>query len=149
MNATLMNLRTAIERRADDKRHLLPLKFRQMIQPAPLSEPNASSIVAAVQWIQAVLVGGLTTPIAVLAIAGVGFGLLGGRLEPRRALRVVLGCFILFGAPTIVGALKTAISSSVAIAELAPTPVAPVVPAAPAIPNSRKGANPFDPNPMR
>ena len=120
-----------------------------MIQPDPLSEPNASSIVAAVQWIPAVLVGGLATPIAVLASAGVGFGLLGGRLAPRRALRVVLGCFILFGAPAIVGAFKTTMTSSLAIAELVPTPVAPVVPAAPANPNSRKGANPFDPNPMR
>ena len=116
-----------------------------MIQPDPLLQPSASAIVSAVQWVETILVGGLATPIAVLAVAGLGFGLLEGRLAPRQALRVVLGCFILFGAPTIVGALQAAISSSVPSVVVEPAPVVPVVPSAPANPNSRKGGNPFDP----
>jgi type IV secretion system protein VirB2 len=50
-----------------------------------------------VQW----LLGSVATGIAVLAVAFVGFGLLGGRLNWRTGARVVMGVFILFGAPMI------------------------------------------------
>lgn len=38
---------------------------------------------------------------AIIAVAWVGFSMLEGRLTVRRGTTVVLGCFILFGAPTI------------------------------------------------
>ena len=59
----------------------------------------------AAQWIEALLLGSMGTSIAILAIAGTGFAMLSGRLAPRDGLRVVLGCFILFGAPAIAQAL--------------------------------------------
>ena len=47
------------------------------------------------------LTGPLGTGIAVIAVAWFGFSLLGGRLSLRRGGMVVLGCFVLFGAPSI------------------------------------------------
>lgn len=60
-----------------------------------------SQPLGAVQWVVDLLVGPIGTSIAVISVAWVGFSLLGGRLSVRRGAMVVLGCFILFGAPTI------------------------------------------------
>lgn len=56
---------------------------------------------AAMQWVVDLLIGPIGTSIAIIAVAWVGFSLLEGRLTVRRGATVVLGCFILFGAPTI------------------------------------------------
>lgn len=40
--------------------------------------------------------------IPVLAVAFLGFGMLAGRIDWRTGVRVVVGMFILFGAPMIV-----------------------------------------------
>ena len=56
---------------------------------------------SAVQWVVDLLVGPIGTSMAVIAMAWVGFSLLEGRLTVRRGATVVLGCFILFGAPAI------------------------------------------------
>ena len=55
----------------------------------------------AAEWVQNLLIGRLGTAIAVLAIAWLGVAMLQGRLPVRQGLRVILGCFILFGAPII------------------------------------------------
>lgn len=59
----------------------------------------------AVQWIAALLTGSVATAIAVIAIAAIGLAFLQGRIDARRACRTVLGCFIIFGAPSIAAAL--------------------------------------------
>lgn len=63
------------------------------------------SIPAAAGWIEGVLLGPLATAIATIAIGYLGFAMLSGRVDWRRGLTVVLGCFILFGAPVIGRAL--------------------------------------------
>jgi len=63
--------------------------------------PGPSQPHAAVQWVVDLLVGPVGTSMAVIAVAWVGFSLLEGRLTVRHGATVVLGCFILFGAPTI------------------------------------------------
>lgn len=60
-----------------------------------------SQPLGALQWVVDVLVGPIGTSIAIISVAWVGFSLLGGRMSVRRGATVVLGCFILFGAPTI------------------------------------------------
>lgn len=60
-----------------------------------------SVFVAAAQWVEATLTGSLATAISVIAIATVGFLMLSGRVNVRRGLTVILGCFILFGAATL------------------------------------------------
>lgn len=60
------------------------------------------------QWILGVLTGDLATAIAVIAVAGIGLGMLSGRVTVRRGAGVILGCFLLFGASTIARGLWTA-----------------------------------------
>jgi type IV secretion system protein VirB2 len=72
-----------------------------------LADPvGSSSIAAAVQWIEATLLGTLANTVAVIAVAGIGFMALSGRVSLRRALTVVSGCFILFGASTIAAGIE-------------------------------------------
>jgi type IV secretion system protein VirB2 len=63
--------------------------------------PSDFALPAAVAWIEATLLGSVATGVAVLALAFLGFGMLSGRLDWQTGLRVVLGVFILFGAPSI------------------------------------------------
>ena len=77
-----------------------------LAQGAP--DPEGSSpLIAALQWIEGTLLGNLATTAAVIAVAMVGFLMLTGRIEWRRGLTVVIGCFIIFGATAIVAGIRT------------------------------------------
>jgi len=80
--------------------------------PTSLADSPAGSsvLVAAISWLQDLLLGTVATSIAVIAIAAIGFGMLTGRVNIRHGATVVLGCFILFGASTIVNGLRYAAS---------------------------------------
>jgi type IV secretory pathway VirB2 component (pilin) len=72
------------------------------------SDPAGSSpLLAALEWVQGTLLGNLATTAAVIAVAIVGFLMLTGRIEWRRGLTVVVGCFIIFGATAIVAGIRT------------------------------------------
>lgn len=72
-----------------------------------LADPSgASSLVAALAWVQGTLLGTIATLIAVIAIASIGFAMLSGRVDMRHGVRMVLGCFILFGASTIAAGIQ-------------------------------------------
>jgi len=71
-----------------------------------LADPNGGqALIAAARWLQDALLGTVATTLAVLAVAGIGFLLLTGRLHLRRGSSVLLGCFLLFGAPVIAAGL--------------------------------------------
>ncbi len=71
-----------------------------------LTDPSGSSAIAnGIGWVQGAALGTAATVIAVLAVAAIGLLMLAGRLELRRGITVVIGCFILFGAPGIAAAL--------------------------------------------
>lgn len=75
--------------------------------PFLLSEPTGTSeLVTAALWAQGLFLGTVATTIAVVAIAAIGFMMMSGRISWRRGATVVLGCFLLFGAPTIVAGLR-------------------------------------------
>ncbi|QDX27373.1 TrbC/VirB2 family protein [Sphingomonas suaedae] len=95
----------------------------------PLSGPSTSALVTAAEWIQGTLLGTLATTIAVIAIAWIGLGMLTGRIDLRRGATVVLGCFVLFGAPTIAaGLMRLGDASGTRAAEpIALAPPAPIV----------------------
>ncbi|MFN4356241.1 TrbC/VirB2 family protein [Sphingopyxis alaskensis] len=67
--------------------------------------PQNSPIAGGVSWVQTVMLGTTATIVAVIAVAAVGLLMLSGRLELRRGITVVLGCFILFGASEIAAAI--------------------------------------------
>lgn len=94
---------------------------------------TSNALTTAIDWIAGALTGNLGTMIAVLAIAGTGFAMLQGRLAVRDGARVVLGCFILFGAPAIAHGLAELASASSAQSQSysAPPPPPPPIPAPP------------------
>lgn len=76
---------------------------------AQTTDPRGSGpILAAVLWVQNTLLGNVATAVAVVAIAVCGFMMLTGRLEWRRGVTVILGCFIIFGAAAIVAGIQAA-----------------------------------------
>jgi len=75
------------------------------------SDPAGSGpIVGAVHWLQGTLLGTVATVIAVIAVASVGLLMLTGRMNWRYGATVILGCFVLFGAASIVGGIQSASS---------------------------------------
>jgi type IV secretion system protein VirB2 len=73
----------------------------QSIDPA-----GSGAISGALGWIQGTLMGTVATVAAVIAIAAVGFMMLTGRLNWRYGATVIVGCFILFGAASIVAGIR-------------------------------------------
>jgi len=109
-----------------------------------LADPAGSSvIVAAIWWLEATLLGTVATTVAIIAIASVGLMMLAGRVNIRYGLTVIAGCFILFGAATIVAGIQ----ASLAGADLAAAPYAPppavLPPAPPPIPAPPANNDPY------
>lgn len=72
------------------------------------SDPAGSGVVvSAVNWLQGTLLGTVATVAAVIAVAAVGFMMLTGRINWRYGATVILGCFILFGASSIVAGIHS------------------------------------------
>lgn len=65
-------------------------------------------ILGAVTWIRDILLGPVATTVAVIAVAMVGFMMLTGRMNWKHGAVVILGLFILFGAPHIVASIEAA-----------------------------------------
>ncbi len=76
-----------------------------------LADPAGSgAIVGAVQWLQGTLLGTVATVVAVIAVAVVGLMMLTGRVNWRHGATVIVGCFILFGAASIIAGIRAAAS---------------------------------------
>ncbi|MEY3702973.1 MAG: hypothetical protein RLZZ561_593 [Pseudomonadota bacterium] len=69
---------------------------------------GSGPIISALSWLQGTLLGNVATAFAVMAIAGVGFMMLTGRMNWRYGMTVIIGCFILFGAGAIVSGIQSA-----------------------------------------
>jgi type IV secretion system protein VirB2 len=76
-------------------------------QAAAADPAGSSPLLAALNWVQDTLLGNLATTAAVIAVAVVGFLMLTGRIEWRRGLTVIVGCFIIFGAAAIVAGIRS------------------------------------------
>jgi type IV secretion system protein VirB2 len=80
----------------------------QAIGQDSYSDPQGSGVlVSAVSWLQGTLLGTIATVAAVIAVAVVGFMMLTGRVNCRYGVTVILGCFILFGASSIVAGIHS------------------------------------------
>jgi len=69
---------------------------------------GAQPIAAAMSWLQGTLIGNIATTAAVIAVAAVGLMMLTGRMNWKHGVTVVFGCFILFGASSIVAGIQSA-----------------------------------------
>jgi type IV secretion system protein VirB2 len=96
------------------KRHRLAGPIAAAFWPVPAlaqsyADPAGSGpIVNALHWLQGTLLGTVATVVAIIAVASVGFLMLTGRMNWRYGATVILGCFILFGAASIVGGIQAA-----------------------------------------
>ena len=94
--------------------------------PSLFAQSDTGSLTGAVDWMTGTMPGNVATGLCVVAIAVVGLMMLSGRLALREGGRVVLGCFVLFGAPALAVALRDLADGGAA--------VTPVEAAAPALP---------------
>jgi type IV secretory pathway VirB2 component (pilin) len=71
-------------------------------------DPEGSGpILGAINWLQGTLLGTFATVAAVIAVASVGFMMLTGRINWRHGAVVIFGCFVLFGAASIVAGIRS------------------------------------------
>ena len=116
-------------------------KGQVLISPN-ISVQNDDALAVAVKWVESRLLGSIATSIAILAVATLGAALLWGRSDIRSGGRVVLGAYILFGAPVIVYELNHAPNAR----ETARPDLAPQMssnPAAPAMPRNAPAHDPY------
>ncbi len=79
-----------------------------LAQRAAADPAGSGPILSALDWIQGTLLGNVATAVAVIAVAVVGLMMLTGRVHWRFGATVILGCFVLFGATTIVAGIRSA-----------------------------------------
>jgi type IV secretory pathway VirB2 component (pilin) len=109
-----------------------------------LSDPAGSgSLVAAAQWLQGTLLGTVATTVAVIAVASVGLGMLTGRVDVRRGLSVVVGCFVLFGATSIVAGVQSGLGGFAEPPAFVAPPPAPIPVVPPPAPKPTSGYDPY------
>ena len=72
---------------------------------------GSGPIIGAVSWLQGTLLGTVATVAAIIAVACIGFLMLTGRMNWRYGVTVIFGCFILFGAASIVGGIRSSASA--------------------------------------
>jgi type IV secretory pathway VirB2 component (pilin) len=93
---------------------------------AVLEQPNGVPLVAAVRWLEGLLTGPIATAAAVIAVGALGAGMLTGRIDVARGVRIILGCFILFGAAALAQSVEVmtadnpAVVGSSSAADIAP-----------------------------
>jgi type IV secretory pathway VirB2 component (pilin) len=78
---------------------------------------GGAPITESARWIEGVMLGEIALGVCVIAVAFIGMLMLTGRLPLREGARVVVGCFVLLGAPVIAagfvgGGSETIIMSS-------------------------------------
>lgn len=81
---------------------------QQALAQAANNPSGSGPIVAAVDWVRGTMEGTIATTVAVIAVAFVGFMMLTGRMNWKHGITVIIGCFILFGAATIVAGIQYA-----------------------------------------
>lgn len=107
---------------------------------------GTSAVGAAVGWVQSALLGSTATTVAILAVASIGFLMLTGRTDVRRAAQVVVGCFVIFGASIIAAGIRSAVSEAGAGVEPMQEAARPELASAPPMPSQpQPQTQPYDP----
>jgi type IV secretion system protein VirB2 len=115
--------------------------FAAMMIALTTVQPSDAAIPAAVDWAVGTLLGSVASGVAVLAVAFLGFGMLAGRIDWRTGVRVVLGIFILFGAPMIARELAALARGDAAITT--DQAAADRIPRQPTVPENAPVADPY------
>jgi type IV secretory pathway VirB2 component (pilin) len=71
------------------------------VQQSPFEAGGGTPMVDSARWIEGVMLGEVALGVCIIAVAFLGALMLTGRLPLRDGARVVVGCFVLLGAPVI------------------------------------------------
>ena len=71
------------------------------VQDSLFDAGGGTPIVESARWIEGVMLGEIALGVCIIAVAFIGALMLTGRLPLREGMRVVVGCFVLLGAPVI------------------------------------------------
>jgi type IV secretion system protein VirB2 len=71
------------------------------VQQSLFEAGGGTPMVESARWIEGVMLGEIALGVCVIAVAFIGALMLTGRLPLREGARVVVGCFVLLGAPVI------------------------------------------------
>ncbi|HWU02792.1 MAG TPA: TrbC/VirB2 family protein [Novosphingobium sp.] len=86
-----------------------PLLGQTALAQSSFADPSGSGpILGALRWVEGALLGTAATVAAVIAVGVVGLMMLTGRMNWRHGGTVILGCFIVFGAASIVAGIRQA-----------------------------------------
>jgi type IV secretory pathway VirB2 component (pilin) len=77
-----------------------------ILYPDLADSTTPAPLFTAVTWVERTVLGSVATSVAVIAVAVVGFMMLRGRLQVRRGVTVIMGCFVLFGAPVLAAGIR-------------------------------------------
>lgn len=102
----------------------------------PTLTTTTSPLIESARWALELLTGTPAVVVATIAVAGFGFALLQGRIDVRRGAAVIIGIFIVFGAPAIASALMSALRPPPQ-----PSMATVVTPAIPVVLTSPSGSN--------
>ena len=108
------------------------------------SYSDTAAIPGAASFVAGTLTGSLAAAIAIIAVGWFGLMVMSGRLSRRRGIQLILGCFIVFGAPLIAGGIIGSLEGGEASPELVPPPAAPPL-KMPAAVQRPASSNPYDP----
>jgi type IV secretory pathway VirB2 component (pilin) len=72
-----------------------------VVQQSLFEVGGGTPMAESARWIEGVLLGEIALGVSVIAVALIGGLMLTGRLPLREGMRVVVGCFVLLGAPVI------------------------------------------------
>lgn len=73
----------------------------QAVQQSLFDAGGGAPMVESARWFESMMLGEIALGVCVIAVAFIGALMLIGRLPLREGARVVVGCFILLGAPVI------------------------------------------------
>ena len=85
---------------------ILTMLSLSAVARAQTVQQSNDPITSALSWMQSILLGPIATTVAVMAVAGVGFMMLTGRMNWRYGATVIIGVFIIFGAPRLVQSIS-------------------------------------------
>ena len=82
-------------------------------------------MVESARWVERVMLGDIALGVCIIAVALTGALMLTGRLPLREGARVMVGCFVLLGAPVIAAGFVERGSAVIEASLLSPPPITP------------------------
>jgi type IV secretory pathway VirB2 component (pilin) len=110
------------------------------VQQSLFEAGGGTPMVESSRWVESVMLGELALGVCVIAVAFLGALMLTGRLPLREGGRVVVGCFVLLGAPVIANGFVGGGRGVTETASLPPPVIGPI-----ASPRSELPPTNFDP----